>query len=114
MTDKPTAKLSQKHAVATVLSGIALLGYVAFLLYSNFQAAAGLQDLLRDKVHQETERRAGALEYFFAERRDDLQNLSLAPPLFVYFDNKAKGIGITEKADRRYIQISFENLIKRK
>ncbi len=114
MTDKPTAKLSQKHAVATVLSGITLLGYVTFLLYSNFHATARLQDLLRDKVHQETERRAGALEYFFAERRDDLQNLALAPPLFVYFDNKAKDIGITEKADKRYVHISFENLIKRK
>ncbi|MFZ1539301.1 MAG: ATP-binding protein [Chromatiaceae bacterium] len=114
MTDPPTTKLSHQNALITVLAGLTLLGYVAFLLYSNFQAAASMQDLLRDKIHQETERRASALEYFFAERRDDLQNLALAPPLFVYFDNKAKGVRITEKSDRRYVKISFEKLINRK
>ena len=114
MTVPSTARLSHQNVVVTVLAGLTLLGYVAFLLYSNFQSAAGLQDLLRDKVHQETERRASALEYFFAERRDDLQNLAMSPPLFVYFDNKAKGVGITEKADRRYVKIAFQNLIERK
>ncbi len=114
MTHPPTATFSRQNAVVTIMAGLTLLGYVAFLLYSNFQAAAGLQDLLLDKIHQETERRASALGYFFAERRDDLQNLALAPPLFVYFDNKAKGIHITEKADWRYVQLSFDKLIKRK
>lgn len=114
MTDEPKPKLSRRNAIATVLSGLTLLGYVTYLLYSNFQAAAGLQDLLRDKVHQETERRASALEYFFGERRDDLQNLALAPPVFVYFDNKAKGISITEKADKRFLKVAFQGLIERK
>jgi PAS domain S-box-containing protein len=114
MIDKPTANLSRRNAIATAISGLALLGYVGFLLYTNFHAAAGLQDLLREKVLQETERRASALGYFFGERKDDLQNLTLSREVSVYFDNQAKGIYLSEKADLRFIKTSFQALMDRK
>ncbi len=114
MTLPPTATLSRQNAVVTILAGLTLLGYVVFLLYSNFQAAAGLQELLRDKIHQETERRAGALAYFFAERMDDLQNLILSREILVYSDNQAKGIFLSQKADLRFIKTNFLALMERK
>ncbi|HMK65996.1 MAG TPA: hypothetical protein VK564_09390, partial [Thermodesulfobacteriota bacterium] len=64
--------------IAAVLSVFLVLGYVCFLLLSNYWTQVDLQKNLLKQFHQNSEKQTMALSYFFAERRDDLQNLTLS------------------------------------
>ena len=71
-----------------------LLAYVCFLLFAIHQSQTDLQSTLLEHLRQETEKRAAAVEYFFAERKDDLTDAARSREISVFFENRALGMSM--------------------
>jgi PAS domain S-box-containing protein len=71
-----------------------LIGYVCFLMISNYLSQVELQKNLRNQLLKDSEKQALSLSYFFAERRNDLLNLSLSREVRTFFENKDLGMSL--------------------
>jgi PAS domain S-box-containing protein len=100
----------------TVMMAVALVGLMAYLLVDNYRNALGLQDTLVDRIRQAALSRSTAIEYFFDEKRSELENLARAREVSVYFENRALGMSERFGLKQSLIPIErlFEGLIDRK
>lgn len=80
---------SGKRPLATLLIGLILGIFLAFLIGKNYSDQIELQALTLKNLRQDMEKRAAAVSYFFAERRNDLKNLSSSRELLMFFENQA-------------------------
>jgi PAS domain S-box-containing protein len=95
---------------------VALVGLMGYLLVDNYRNAMGLQDTLVDRIRQAAQSRSTAIEYFFDEKRGELENLARAREVSVYFENRALGMSERFGLNQSLIPIErlFEDLIERK
>ncbi|MGO9016082.1 MAG: response regulator [Dissulfurispiraceae bacterium] len=84
--------LKSNHAAFLV--AVLLLAYVCILLFAIYQSQTNLQSTLLEQLNQETEKRAAAVEYFFAERKDDLIDAARSREISVFFENRALGMSM--------------------
>jgi PAS domain S-box-containing protein len=109
-----SSTLNSNHA-AFVVAGL-LLAYVCFILFAIYQSQTELQSTVIEQLRQETERRAAAVEYFFAERKDDLTNTARSREISVFFENKALGMSMEYglRFSLSQIENNFIDLIRTK
>jgi PAS domain S-box-containing protein len=108
------ANFSIVRRIALVLIGLVLTGYMAFLLYSQYVTQTELKKYFLSRVLSDTEKRATAVSYFFAERSNDMAALAECRELSIYFENQALGMSMeyglsaslmeVEDAFRRFIE----------
>jgi len=84
--------LSNRTPIALVITGLALVVYVGFLVVSNYLSQADLQKTVFERLQGEMEKRATTVSYFYTERKNDLKNLTASRALEVFFENKALGM----------------------
>ena len=94
MTNPPSNRFSELQNLTTILFFVALVVYLSFLLLSNFNALRDLQTRTLEQLQQETIKRATALSYYFAERKNDLKALSESRGLSAYYENQALGMSM--------------------
>jgi PAS domain S-box-containing protein len=88
-TERPESGKTRRLTVLTLFVALSLVGLMAFLLFQNYRTAENLHRTLVERMAQETERRVAALEYFFSERKDDLEQLAKSREVAVFFENRA-------------------------
>jgi signal transduction histidine kinase len=89
----PKSVWRQRLAVLAV--GAMLVGFVGFLLHSNYRSQVDLQTRAIDRLTNEAHESALSVDYFFIERKNDLKNLAESRTLAVYFENQALGMSMT-------------------
>ena len=94
MTKPLSNRFSEIQDLTTILFFVALVVYLSFLLLSNFNALRDLQKRTLEQLQQETTKRATALSYYFAERKNDLKALSESRVLSAYYENQALGMSM--------------------
>ena len=87
-------KTVRHYKIGIVVAVIALLGFVSFLLTSNYLSQKNLQQTLLDRFRLENETQAAAISYFFNDRREDLRNLAASREVSVFFENRALGMSM--------------------
>ncbi|WP_058557277.1 response regulator [Thiohalocapsa sp. ML1] len=92
----------------TVLMALSLVGLMGYLLVDNYRNAMSLQDTLVDRIRGAAQSRSTAIEYFFDEKRSDLDNLARAREVSVYFENRA--LGMSERFGLKQSLIPIERL----
>jgi len=92
------------------------MAYVCFMLFAIYQSQTDLQSTLLEQLKQETEKRAAAVEYFFAERKDDLLDTARSREISVFFENKALGMSMEYglKFSMTQIEERFRDMIRTK
>jgi two-component system, sensor histidine kinase len=80
-----------RQGLAMVLI-LAVVGYVGFLLYSQYQAEAELRRAALGRFVSENDKRAMAAGNFLADRMNDLSQLAESRDLALYYENKALGM----------------------
>lgn len=113
--------LSRSHA-KLIRQGLALLlvlavvGYVGFLLYSQYQVQLKLHQASLGRFVSENDKRALAAGSFLADRLNDISQLAENRDLTLYYENKA--LGMTQEyglgASLAFAEESFHNLLRRK
>ena len=107
---------SPRLAIWTLMLALALVGLMAYLLVDNYQNAMSQQGMLLERIHQAAKSRSTAIEYFFDEKRSELENLARSREVSVYFENKA--LGMSERFGLKQSLISirrlFQDIIERK
>ena len=81
-----------KLLLALVSACLLLVGYIGFLVVSNFNNQVALRDAFLNRFHLDLEKRAASLGYFFSERKAELNTLALSREINSYFVNKALGM----------------------
>lgn len=113
---KGAGNQSFTYLSAMFIGGVALILYVTYLLVTNYRYATDLQLTTMTQIRKDVEGRAGVLEYFFNERRDDLLNLALSREVSVFYENRA--LGMSEEYGLKQslppIRHRFDDLIARK
>ncbi len=80
--------------ILAVILGLALTGFVAYLVFAQYRSQAALRTTTILQLSNDTEKRATALTYFFGEVIDDIQNLADSPEMTAYFENVALGMSM--------------------
>ena len=88
----PSSKLL--YRVALVLLGAGLACLVTFIMSVQYRSQVALQQTALRQMTFDSERRATALSYFFAEQQDFLVELAGCTELTSYFENKALGMSM--------------------
>jgi PAS domain S-box-containing protein len=116
MTKRLALRNFPVQAVAAVGTILLVLGYVCFLLLTNYWSQVDLQKNLLKQMRQNTEKQAMALSYFFDERKDDLLYLSLSREVSSFFENKDLGMSMEYglRLSLIPIQETFTAFIRRK
>ena len=117
MTDAPaTPAQTPRLTLWTILTALALVSLMGYLLIDNYRNATRLQETLAERIRQAAESRSTAIEYFFDEKQSDLENLARAREVSVYFENLALGMSGPFGLNQSLVPIEhlFEDLMARK
>ena len=76
------------------LLGMALVGYLVYLVIAQYQAQRELQRYTSLRIVQGAEKRAIAVGYFLQERLNDIQNIARSREFSLYFENRALGMSM--------------------
>jgi PAS domain S-box-containing protein len=87
-------RLLRKQNISTVLFSLGLIGCITILLLITYSSQQRIQDFALDQLRQDAEKRAGAVSYFYLERRNDLNSLAEQRTLSTYFENRALGMSM--------------------
>jgi PAS domain S-box-containing protein len=87
--------LIRTSGAPAILVGLVLAGYIGYLVVAQYRSQMALQQSVLNDIYSRNEKRALALSYFFAERKNELQNLADSRILRAYFENKALGMSMT-------------------
>ena len=109
-------RFATKEVIAAFAAGLGLLAYVVFLLLSNYRSEISLHNNLIELQREETSQRARELNYFLADRKEDLANLALSRETAVFFENKALGMSMEYGLGQSLLALrgSFVSLMERK
>jgi hypothetical protein len=96
------------------LLGVALVGYLAYLVIAQYESQREIQRYTSIRIIQGTEKRAIAVSYFLQERLNDIQSIARSRELSLYFENRALGMsmeyGLGASLDAlREFAASYEN-----
>ena len=86
--------LKRKWNLATIIVGVLLVGFIAFLVVKNYLSQLELQGYALEQLNQDIEKRAMAVSYFYSERRNDLKNLAKSREISLFFENKGLGMSM--------------------
>ncbi|MDD2364689.1 MAG: response regulator [Desulfuromonadaceae bacterium] len=86
--------LSRIQRISTLLIGLSLVAYLSFLLTDLYRSRSELQETSRTQLLEDTDKRSETLNYFFSERLNNLQDLSINRELSAYFENQALGMSM--------------------
>jgi PAS domain S-box-containing protein len=86
--------LSQTRRFIAILLVIALTGYLCFLLYTQYEAQQELQHLSQSRFIHDQEKDALSMNFFLADRMDDVMALAESRELQFYYENKALGMSM--------------------
>ncbi|RLB85727.1 MAG: hybrid sensor histidine kinase/response regulator [Deltaproteobacteria bacterium] len=86
--------LGKKSAVLVIVS-VMLLAFMGFIIASNYRSQINLRQSAQQQWQQEAQKRAGAIGYFFTERRYDLRSLADSRDISTFFENRALGMSMT-------------------
>ena len=70
---------------------LVLVGYVGYLVVSQYRSHLALQESRFRQLAQDVEMRSLAVRYFLSEREDDLLHLAESREIPIYFENEALG-----------------------
>ncbi|MGD0584231.1 MAG: response regulator [Oryzomonas sp.] len=76
------------------LLGVALVGYLVYLVIAQYEAQRELQRYTSIRIVQGAEKRAIAVSYFLQERLNDIQSIARSRELSSYFENRALGMSM--------------------
>ncbi|MBW1917708.1 MAG: PAS domain S-box protein [Deltaproteobacteria bacterium] len=109
--DNTQHPLIKRYFIA-LLMGIALAGFIAFLIGENYLSQVELQKLALKNLRQDLEKRAAAVSYFYSERKQDLRDLAHSREISLFFENKALGMSMEYglRASLIAIQKCFDRL----
>jgi hypothetical protein len=105
-----------KRNLVALFAILALSGYIGFLVLQNYLSQVDLDRSALTRLQSDAQSRAVSVSYFFAERMDDMQDLSAARELVVYFSNKALGMSMAYGLRTSLVAIEqlFGRLIREK
>ncbi|MDX2480929.1 MAG: EAL domain-containing protein [Desulfuromusa sp.] len=83
--------MSRNKAII-LISFLALVVFLGFLLSGNYRAQTALSQASFDRLKLDLEKRVATLDYFLSERRNDLQTFNTRRELAAYFINKDLGV----------------------
>ncbi|GFO61447.1 hypothetical protein GMST_37720 [Geomonas silvestris] len=104
--------LSQTSRVLATLIGLALVGYIGYLVLAQYRTQLAVQDAALKQLTSDTSRRATALSYFFGEQKDGLHELGESREVSAYFENQALGMSL--EYGLRASQIMIDELFLKK
>jgi PAS domain S-box-containing protein len=106
----------RKGQIAVVGAIAVLIGYIGFLLGTNYHSQVELQESSLAQFRWDSEKRATTLSYFYSERKNDLNSLAVARALSTFFENKALGMSMEYGLRASLLGITevFENLLEKK
>lgn len=95
------------------LAGLLLIAYLLLLLGSTYVAQHDLRESAAREGLFHLERKAAALDYFYAERRNDIDNLRRQRSIDAYFANRALGMSMDYglRASLIAVRRNFEALL---
>src|SRR5690349_308385 len=85
---------SQLSRLLAAVIGLALAGYIGYLVLAQYRTQLTLQDAALKQLTSDSSRRATAVGYFLSERRQDLKELEQSRELSAYFENQALGMSM--------------------
>ncbi len=91
MLERRCCNIPFRQAIAVVLV-LAVAGYLAFLLYSQYKVQAELNRVALDRFVAENDKRAITAENFLADRMHDMAQLAENRDISLYYENKALGM----------------------
>jgi signal transduction histidine kinase len=84
--------LTKKPVLAIIIACLLLVSFIGFLVISNFRSQIALRESALNRFRLDLEKRSASLDYFFSERKYDLNTLALSREINTYFTNKALGM----------------------
>jgi PAS domain S-box-containing protein len=84
----------RKQNLSMILVSLSLIGCIAVLLYMTYTSQLSIEGFALDQLRQDAEKRAGAVSYFYMERRNDLTSLAEQRSLSTFFENQALGMSM--------------------
>ncbi len=101
---------------ATMAAAGLLTVVIGVLLWTTYDSQLGLRRSAGYRLQSDCDRIATSVAYFFAERNDDIQNLSECRELSAYFENQALGMTMEYglKASELAITERFQRMLDRK
>ncbi len=80
--------------LAAFLVVLLLIGYIGYLIQGQYRAQMALQLAEQHNLVHDSERRAMAVSYFYAERADNLRDFAQSSEVRGYFENRALGMSL--------------------
>jgi PAS domain S-box-containing protein len=99
-----------------LLAGLALLLYLAGLVYINYRTKQDLSVAISDLHRHEVRERAQTMRYFLSERFADLEHLAESDDVRGFFNNYASGMGATDAVRQSLLPLQrhLQSLYERK
>ena len=99
-----------------ILLGGALVFYVCYLVWSNYDAQRRLNTALAEEFQRNGTDAASMVAYFFEERKNDVAYLAEAREVGTYFENKALGMSMKYGLKQSLVPVKslFQGLVSRK
>lgn len=86
--------LNRKRYLIIIIVTILVIGFIAFLLLSNYRSQINLQQTNLGRLQAGTKMRAAVLSHFFANRVDDMGQLASRREISAYFENRDLGMSM--------------------
>lgn len=83
-----------KEHIVTLLVSLVLVGYISYLMLSNYRSQVKLRTSAQERLVNDIEKRAASLNYFFSERTNDLKSLTASREIRTFFENRALGMSM--------------------
>ena len=101
---------------AGLVASVVLIGYVGYLVVSQYRSRVALRESQFRQLELGIERNASAVRYFLSERRDDLLHLADSREISIYHENAALGMSMEYglRASLMSIQELFDRLQRTK
>jgi two-component system, cell cycle sensor histidine kinase and response regulator CckA len=86
--------ISQMSSWLAALIGLALVGYIGFLVLAQYRTEVAIQEAALRQLTADSVRRGTAVSYFFSERKDNLRDLAQSRELSAFFENRDLGMSM--------------------
>lgn len=101
------------RAMISLMAGMLLVFSILLLLWMMYRSQAGLVESTKLRLVQAIEKQANALNYYYSERRTDIEDLLTAREIYTYFQNEALGMSLDYglKASLNQVNKRFETMM---
>lgn len=84
----------KRESFILLVTAIALVGYIGFVLYTNYLSHKKLRETSIQLISQEMDKRAADLRYFAETLQQDVHDLAASGKIDLFFENKALGMSM--------------------